>query len=266
MDIVLLIGQSNAKGCGNPEESEKLFVPAYEYVENISGNACIPLGITLQMSEGRGTIAPAFANRYYQMTERTVCFVHCAVDGSRIKNWMHDQNHYLAAAAEKCRHCIEHLEKKEQAGRVMAVWIQGESDAKYGTDPIYYKEQLIKIAQNLKESVKIDQMFVSRVGYWGPEKENFKRCRWIGAAQERACADCSCLTMVSKSAFSYYRKGLLQDEVHYCMHALNALGSEIAENIVLYYNEGQKIILKDSENLTSARAYVEKLELLEELE
>ena len=59
MDLVLLIGQSNAKGCGNPEVSEIPCGHAWEYLENFTGQAMIPMGRTLQLSEGRGTIAPA---------------------------------------------------------------------------------------------------------------------------------------------------------------------------------------------------------------
>ena len=86
MDLVLLIGQSNAKGCGNPEESEAACRHAWEYLENLPARPH-SYGRTLQLSEGRGTIAPAFANRYYDIMGEDVCVIHYAVDGSRIKNW-----------------------------------------------------------------------------------------------------------------------------------------------------------------------------------
>ena len=47
MDLVLLIGQSNAKGCGNPEESEAACRHAWEYLENFTGQALIPMGLSL---------------------------------------------------------------------------------------------------------------------------------------------------------------------------------------------------------------------------
>ena len=47
MDLVLLIGQSNAKGCGNPEVSEIPCGHAWEYLENFTGQAMIPMGRTL---------------------------------------------------------------------------------------------------------------------------------------------------------------------------------------------------------------------------
>ena len=79
MDLVLLIGQSNAKGCGNPEVSEIPCGHAWEYLENFTGQAMIPMGRTLQLSEGRGTIAPAFANRYYDIMGEDICIIHYAV-------------------------------------------------------------------------------------------------------------------------------------------------------------------------------------------
>lgn len=87
----------------------------------------------------------------------------------------------------------------------------------------------------------------------------------IGAAQKLACEESNHLAMVSKSAYGYYKKGLLQDNVHYSMQALNALGSEIAKNIVLYYNGNQKIALEESEDLTSAREYMKALIRLEDM-
>ena len=253
MDLVLLIGQSNAKGCGNPEVSEIPCGHAWEYLENFTGQAMIPMGRTLQLSEGRGTIAPAFANRYYDIMGEDICIIHNAVDGSRIKNWVHDKNHFLDAAMEKFRHAEAYVGMRAPIGRRFAIWIQGESDGKYGTDPIYYLERLKEIGWILKKECKIEETFVSRTGRWLPDEENLARCRRIGAAQELACMEHDNLILVSKMASAFYEQGLLQDEVHYCMEALNMLGSEIAENIGIYYNEKRRPVLSETEDMERAR-------------
>lgn len=260
MDLVLLIGQSNAKGCGDPEKSIRPGRHAWEYVENFTGNALIPMGYTLQLSEGRGTIAPAFVNRYYEKMQEDVCVIHCAVDGSRIKNWLHDTNRYLEAAKEKFLHAEKHVSKKYPVGRKFAIWIQGESDGKYGTDPVYYKEKLIEISHFLEENCKIQEVFVSRTGRWLPDEENLMRIRRIAAAQEKACEEEKNLILVSKQASAFPEKGYLQDNVHYNMDALNLLGSEIAENIGLYYNEGKIPALKETDDLDQARKFLVMLE------
>lgn len=264
MDLVLLIGQSNAKGCGNPEESVRPGEHAWEYVENFTGNALIPMGYTLQLSEGRGTIAPAFANRYYEGMQEEVCVIHCAVDGSRIKNWLHDTNRYLETAQEKFLHAQEYIEKKYPIGRRFAIWIQGESDGKYGTDPVYYKEKLIEIGRSLEEKCGIREVFVSRTGHWLPDEENLARIRRIGAAQERACEEEKNLILVSKMASGFPKKGYLQDNVHYNMEALNLLGSEIAENIGIYYNEGRMPVLEETDDMEQARKFLMMLEEAEQ--
>lgn len=260
MDIVLLIGQSNAKGCGNPEESVRPGAHAWEYVENFTGNALIPMGVTLQLSEGRGTIAPAFANRYYEKTGEDICVVHCAVDGSRIKNWVHDTNHYLEQAEEKLLHAKEYIGKKYPLGRVFAVWIQGESDGKYGTDPIYYKEKLLELGGRLQRECDIKEVFVSRTGHWFPDEENLARLKRIQAAQEMACEESGNLILISKMASEFPKMGLLRDEVHYNMKALNLLGEEIAENIAIYYNEGKLPQFGEADELKREKQFLVMIE------
>ena len=84
-------------------------------------------------------------------------------------------------------------------------------------------------------------------------KTNLARCRRIGAAQELACMEHDNLILVSKMASAFYEQGLLKDEVHYCMEALNMLGSEIAENIGIYYNEKRRPVLSETEDMERAR-------------
>lgn len=260
MDLVLLIGQSNAKGCGNPEESETAGGHGWEYTESFTGQALFPMGVTLQLSDGRGTIAPAFAKKYYEITENDVCVVHHAVDGSRIKNWVHDRNHFLEEAMDKFERAEAYVSERTEVGRKFAIWIQGESDGKYGTDPIYYKEQLKLIGRTLEDGCGIKEVFVSRTGHWKPDDENLERCRRIAAVQERVCQEEEGMILVSKMASAFPGQGLLQDEVHYCMKALNMLGCEIAENIGIYYNKGQKPVLEETDDMERAWKYLVKLE------
>lgn len=262
MDLILLIGQSNAKGCGNPETSEIPQGGTFEYVENITGNARIPLGVTLQFSEGRGTVAPALCNTLQEKTGRQVCIVHYAVDGSRIKNWNHDKWMYLDEAIAKFKNAEQYIRQTHPIDKKAALWIQGESDAKYGTDPIYYKKQLLSIGARLKKECKVETTFVSMVGYWLGDEDYLKRCERIAVMQERVCMESDDFTLISKTAMTFPKRNLLQDEVHYSMKALNELGKEFAEAMVLYYNGRKNGIPSDCVDLTEARNYIDKLEQL----
>lgn len=265
MDVILLIGQSNAKGCGNPEKSILPDGHSYEYLENFTGSALIPLYITLQRSEGRGTIAPSFCNKWYALTGNEVCIVHYAVDGSRIKNWNHDNNFFLQEALEKYHHCLKSLQEKQiLIGKKYAVWIQGESDGKYGTDPLYYEERLADIGNVLKEN-GIEQTFVSATGYWDGSEQYLKRCERISVVQELLCEKSKTLTLVSKLPRTFRKQNKNQDEVHYSMEALNELGADIAQNMYVFYDKGIKPILKDEIDLQKAKVYIQKLKELEEL-
>lgn len=261
MDFILLIGQSNAKGCGNPEKSVVPGENVFEYVENFTGNALIPLSVTLQLSEGRGTLAPALANTLHQLTGEEICIVHYAVDGSRIKNWNHDKWLYLDEAMAKFQHAVLYMKGKKKIGKKIALWIQGESDAKYGTDPLYYQRQLKGIAQRLKEECSIEKTFVSQTGYWQGDEDYLKRSERIAAIQEETCQEDENLMLISKTPLSFLSRKLLQDDVHYSMEALNLLGTEIAENINLYYNN-KKIVLSDSVDLSNAKQVIKKLKEL----
>ncbi|MGL5245177.1 MAG: sialate O-acetylesterase [Sarcina sp.] len=260
LDVILLIGQSNAKGCGNPEESVIPNEHCYEYLKSITGEAVIPMGVTLQISDGCGTIAPAFSNRWNELTGNNVCFIHYAVDGARIKNWNHDKFFLLNEAIEKFNKGIERVSKNFEINKRYAIWIQGESDGKYGTDPIYYRDRLMDIAENLYHRCNIEKMFVSLIGYWEGSDDNLRRCENIAAMQKRTCELSNKLCLASNLALTFKERELTIDEVHYCQEALNELGVDIANNMFYYYNTGEKPILKDMIDMHRAKSYIEKLE------
>lgn len=265
MDVMLLIGQSNAKGCGDPEKSPLPLKNHYEFVENMTGCAVIPMGVTLQCSEGRGTLAPGFALEWTRLTGHSLCVVHGAVDGSRIKNWVQDEHHYLEEMATKLEHGIQHLKAQGwEIGHVFALWVQGESDAKYGTDPLYYAKRLQEIGSLLTQR-GVEQVFVSATGYWNIGQDVCKRCERISAVQQMVCETSSHLTLASTLGRTFLKEGLQRDPVHYSMKGLSLLGQDIAKHIESYYNKKQeKPKLEDRADLTAARRYLAGLQALEQ--
>ncbi|WP_207746512.1 sialate O-acetylesterase [Clostridium sp. 1001271B_151109_B4] len=260
VDVILLIGQSNAKGCGNPEESKVPNSRCFEYVRSISGDAIIPMGRTLQLSDGRGTIAPAFSNTWSELTNNEVCFIHYAIDGSRIKNWNHDKNLFLNEAIDKFNEGIKKISNKMSVNKKYAVWIQGESDAKYGSDPWYYEDKLKEIANELDKRCQIEMMFVSQIGYWNGADENLKRCELIAAMQEFCCERDEKLCLASKLALTFSKRGLTIDEVHYSQEGLNELGEDLANNIYYFYKNNIKPQIDDKVELSKAKEYLLEIE------
>lgn len=259
IDVFLLVGQSNARGLGNANESEIPNENCFEYLEN---NEIINMRYILEKSEGSGTIAPSFSNRWNQLTGNKVCFVHEAKDGSRIKNWNHDSNRFLDHAIDKFNKCIEKLNKEYEVVNKYAIWIQGESDAKYGTDDLYYKENLKSIANRLKNECNIEKMFVSLIGYWLGKEEYFIRTRRIAAAQEVACNECDVLSVASKRAMTYHDDKLVIDDVHYSQEGLNILGKDLSNNIFKYLSDKCDLYIEDTINLEKEREYIKALEII----
>lgn len=253
IDIFLLIGQSNALGLGDISFAPN---PSGDCFEYISTGKVIPMRKYLEMSRGNGTIAPQFAIDYMQLINRTICFIHFAVDGSMIKNWVHDRYSYYADAINKFKSCINYLSPIYNVKNKFAIWIQGESDAKYGTDPIYYSEMLNELVNKLVKN-SIEKVFVSLTGYWSGVPD--KRVYNIIAAQYLTSLTNKNLVIAADTALSFRDRGLLIDDVHYSQDALNELGSVIAKNVCAYISLGKiediDIYSKFNKNI----CYIEKL-------
>ncbi|GAA0862110.1 sialate O-acetylesterase [Paraclostridium tenue] len=260
IDVFLLIGQSNARGVGDKTYSE---IPNENCFEYLSNNEIIKMRCELEKSEGSGTIAPSFSNRWNEVTKNKVCFIHEAKDGSRIKNWNHDANKFLDDAIIKFNKGVKLINEKYKITNKYVIWIQGESDAKYGSDPIYYKENLKDIANRLKDECNIDKMFVSLTGYWLGHKDYFTRTKKIAAAQFIACKECDILSLGSNRAMTFHDENLTIDDVHYSQIGLNILGRDLSDNILKYNDTKKDIILKDTIDLEKYREYIYKLEKLQ---
>lgn len=253
IDVFLLIGQSNALGMGNSEEAKIPNNKCFEYVEL---DEIIPMRRFLDVSRGNGTIAQSFSLRWNELTDRYVCFIQSAVDGSMIKNWGHDRYNYLLGTLDKYKRGIEKISKIYSINSQNAIWIQGESDAKYGTDPLYYRERLKKLTSDLKE-VGIENIFLSLTGYWDGVDDN--KVHNIAATQMITSEECPNLFVGSNLALSFRERGLLIDEVHYSQEALNELGEDLANNVYRCCIEDKETKLKYTIDLEKNKKYLREL-------
>lgn len=186
-------------------------------------------------------------------------------DGCVFINWNHDANMFLDDAINKFNNGCKAIERKYEVGNKYVIWIQGESDAKYGSDTLYYKESLKSIANRLKNECGIDKMFVSLTGYWLGAGEYFVRTRRIAVAQEVACEESDVLCLGSKRAMTFHGEKLTIDDVHYSQEGLNILGRDLCENIYKYHITGKKLQLEDTVNLDKERKYIKELSKIHEI-
>lgn len=253
IDVFFLIGQSNALGMGDTNYAITPNGKCFEYIEV---DEIIPMRKFLELSRGNGTIAQNFSVKWNELTDNYVCFIHSAVDGSMIKNWGHDRYSYLMNALDKYKAGIEKLKKIYTINNQSAIWIQGESDAKYGADPLYYREKLKGLVKDL-ENVGIEKVFVSLTGYW--EGVDDKRIYNIAATQIITAEECEDLIVASNLALSFRERNLLIDEVHYSQEALNELGEELANNIYNYYYGDKQLNFKYKIDLEKNKKYIKEL-------
>lgn len=253
IDVFLLIGQSNALGIGNPEYAVTPNSKCFEYIEL---DEIIPMRKFLEVSRGNGTIAQSFSVKWNELTNRYVCFIHSAVDGSMIKNWGHDRYNYLENTLKKYKRGIEKISKIYSINSQNAIWIQGESDAKYGTDPVYYREKLKQLVNDLK-NVGVENVFLSLTGYWDGVDD--KRVHNIASTQIITSEECENLIVASNLGLSFRERELLIDEVHYSQDALNELGEDLANNIYKFYFKKETPKLKYEIDLEDNKKYVSKL-------
>ncbi|WP_024613866.1 sialate O-acetylesterase [Clostridium sp. Ade.TY] len=253
IDVFLLIGQSNALGMGDADYAKTPNSKCFEYIEI---DEIIPMRKFLEVSRGNGTIAQNFSLKWNELTGRYVCFIHSAVDGSMIKNWGHDRYSYLVNALDKYKSGVEKIKKIYEINSQNAIWIQGESDAKYGTDPIYYREKLKGLVKGL-EYVGIEKVFLSLTGYW--EGVDDEKVYNIAATQSITAEECENLIVASNLALSFRERNLLIDEVHYSQEALNELGEELANNIYNYCYKGENPKFKYEFDLGKNKKYVKEI-------
>ena len=253
IDVFLLIGQSNALGMGDINFAPTPNGMCFEYVEL---DEVVPMRKFLDLSRGNGTIPQSFALKWNKLTGRAVCFIHSTVDGSMIKNWGHDRYNYLINALDKYKRGIETISRIYSINKQSAIWIQGESDGKYGTDPIYYRDKLKLLVDDLN-NIGIKKVFLSLTGYWDGVEDN--RIHNIVATQIITSEESDNLIIGSNLALSFRNRKLLIDEVHYSQEALNELGEDLANNAFNYYDKGEILKLKDTVDLENNKSYVKEL-------
>ena len=256
MDIIIFGGQSNMQGQGDCLSDDKVIDNAYEY--KFLTNKKVPLknpvgeNITYDLKEGfvltgnsdfkkwvsitalasacynHTNLVPSFCKEYTKITGKEVLAVHAAKGSTTIAQWLEGgENH--EAFIKKIKASIN-FAGKENVDKIYFVWLQGESDAIYGTSKETYKNSLIKLNNILKKEADLDKFGIIRVGRF----VNDERDDEIITAQDEICLENSDFIMLTTIATELNKqKEYMHKDIagHYSSKGLEKLGSEAGKTL-----------------------------------
>ncbi len=223
LDFIVFMGQSNMQG-----QSDRLIrdlpVPnAWEY--RFFGDTAVPLqdpvgedvrtdgtpgyrleeGIDIgaylndhalgSACYGHTTLVPAFCRAYTACTGHRVLAVHAARGSTTAAQWLPGTPGF-AALQKKAAAAYAYAVRNYQVDSVFAVWLQGESDAVFGTSAQDYTDRLHMLFTALQGVLPITRCGIIRVGRFAGDA----RDDTIIGAQERLCEENPFFVMLTREA------------------------------------------------------------------
>ena len=239
MALFLLAGQSNAQGIGGlkPEVICPLGT-CFEY--DVLKDSIVPLVDPVGqhwklLNRSGGSICPAFASTYHELTGMNVCMVTAARSGSSCSekgrlgayNTWDESGDIFSQAVEKTSRAME-LSGSSLSG---IIWIQGERDANAITDgkmtPKDYAKSLENLIKRFRSIYGKDlPVYIVLVG----NQKNKPVCdsESIRKMQSKVARKMRHVYVAYSETPSFAQKGWLLDNVHYCKTALNDIGTKVA--------------------------------------
>ena len=244
--IFLAAGQSNAVGMGDSAVS---VIPAagkaFEY--RFNGNELKPLKDPVGANEfhfqkaNTGSLWPAFANEYGNLTGAQVIIVPAARGGSSChkKAELSDYGTWdttgslplFDSAVIKTKAALQ----KTGATLSGIIWSQGERDANAINAKQLTVEEYSQVLEGLinrfRKVLGTDiKFYIIQTGFYiHHPQEGFDAVRF---AQEKLAKKMKGVYIVYNQTGQFSDKGWMKDEIHYSQPALNAIGKEIAKQIL----------------------------------
>lgn len=259
MDLIIFSGQSNMQGQSERLSENAVVDNAYEYKwltdelvplknpvgENITYNkshgyevttetkisAWLDDHVTGSACFGNTNLVPEFCRTYAQNTGREVVAVHVAKGSTTISQWLPKTKGYEVL----CEKSIDAI-KKVKPERIFFVWLQGESDAIFGTKKEEYKQSLCILKDALKSDVGIDKFGIIRVGrFTGDERDDEIIC----AQDEICCDDYDFLMLTDIATKLNEQKEYMNEQYsgHYNAKGLELLGKEASKTLCKIYKD-----------------------------
>ena len=183
--------------------------------------------------DGHTNLVPAFCRAYLSQKGGNVVAVHAAKGSTEIKDWLPDSTGY-AALLQKVKGALCHLQAaKTEIGRILFVWLQGESDAIARRSCAYYKEKLAQLANALVADVGIARFGIIRVGRFTGDSRDDEIIR----AQDEICREDSRFLMLTEIATTLNQDPACMNPLvggHYSAKGLELLGTASGETLGKY--------------------------------
>lgn len=184
---------------------------------------------------GNTNLVPSFCREYIKETKRRVVAVHVAKGSTEIKSWLPGTEGYKMIL-KKSHAAISKVKKKFSVGRILFVWLQGESDALKNHSKEYYKESLTTLANALKDCVCVEKFGIIRVGRFTRDDRDLE----IISAQDEICAENPFFLMLTKIATDLNEKDEYMNpeaKGHFSATGLEILGKDAGASLGRQINE-----------------------------
>jgi hypothetical protein len=238
--LFLLAGQSNAVGQGDSAKSvQPLAGTAFEF-DAEAGNF-IPLRDPagkpwkLFQRAGTGSVAPAFARKFHELSGQKVYMVTAARGGASCAakaelsfygTW--DESGYLFPQA------IEKTRMAEKAAGVKLsgiIWMQGERDANaFVSAQIVaseYEDAFLRLIQRFrKEFGETLPVYIVQTGF--QQDKSPEGCQMVRDVQRSVSRKMKRVYLAYTETDAFAQRGWFKDNVHYNQEALNDIGEKTA--------------------------------------
>lgn len=238
--LFMLAGQSNAVGQGDSAKSvQPLPGTAFEF----DANACSfislrdPAGKPWKLFQcaGTGSVAPAFARRFHELSGKKVYFVTAARGGascsvkaelSNYGTW-DESGQLFPQAIEKTR-----MAEKASGMKLSGIiWMQGERDANaFVSAQIQasdYEDAFVRLIQRFrKEFGESLPIYIVQTGF--QQDKSPEGCQMVRDVQQKVSRKMKHVYLAYTETDAFAQRRWFKDNVHYNQEALNDIGDHLA--------------------------------------
>lgn len=253
IDVMLFMGESNMSGYGGDAElASKVSEDAgmefraisdpsklYPITEPFGANESDPSGLNDVSGVKKGTLVSAFVNEYHKLTGRRVVAVSASMGSADMDVWTSEG--VMDDVLRRFESTIDYLESNGyKAGRIYAIWLQGESDGLKGSAESTYRDALANLMKPMFKA-GLEKVFVITPGRTIDLMDAYKNVidTQIGMCVEddHYVLATTVLTKVSTECMT--------DQYQYNQHALNYAGIEAAKAVAYFTQNDVKKIVYD---------------------
>ena len=238
--LFLLAGQSNAVGQGDSSKSvQPLPGTAFEF--DADAGSFIPLRDPvgkpwkLFQRAGTGSVAPAFARKFHELSGKKVFFVTAARGGasctekaelSTYGTW-DESGQLFPQAIEKTR-MAEKVSGMKLSG---IIWMQGERDANAFVSAQIsardYEDAFVRLIKRFrKEFGEALPIYIVQTGF--QQDKSPEGCQMVREVQQAVSRKMKRVNLAYTETDTFAQRGWFKDNVHYNQEALNDIGNKTA--------------------------------------